>query len=179
VTALVFLFATEWEQSKFEFIFNRYRRLMLHKAYGILQDYALAEDAASEAFIRVYKNLHKIDDPQSPKCAAFVMTIVQNAALTMRRKQPLTEELDGGTGVSFDQEESIVSRLTADHIYRIVGRLSAELREVFLLRYAYDMPHKEIGRVLGVSENNVTVRLHRAKKKLQTLLREEGITDEP
>ena len=51
MTALVFLFAAEWEQKKFEYVFNRYRRLMLHKAYEILRDYALAEDAASLYFL--------------------------------------------------------------------------------------------------------------------------------
>lgn len=56
----------------------------------------------------------------------------------------------------------------------LVDGLSEELRSVFLLKYAYDLPHKTIGRLLGISENNVNVRLHRAKKKIAALLAEGG-----
>jgi RNA polymerase sigma-70 factor (ECF subfamily) len=64
---LIFTFETERERDKFEYIFNKYKKLILHKAYDVLRDYALAEDAASEAFIRIYKNLDKISDPTAPR----------------------------------------------------------------------------------------------------------------
>ena len=56
---------------------------MLHKAYEILQDYHLAEDAASEAFIRIHRNIHKIDDPTDKRSIAFIVTIVKNVSLTI------------------------------------------------------------------------------------------------
>ena len=38
-------FATEEDKLKFERLFEKYKRLLLYKAYGILGDYSLAEDA--------------------------------------------------------------------------------------------------------------------------------------
>jgi len=173
---LVFTFSSEQERDKFEYIFQTYKKLMLHKAYGILRDYMLAEDAASEAFIRIYKNLHKIDDPTSKKSVAFIVTILKNVALTMlqREKGHYAEEYDEEQEDSFNLEENTVSKISSERIYQIVDKLSEELRGVFLLKYAYDLSHREIGRILGISENNVTVRLHRAKNKLAVLLRGEG-----
>ena len=58
---LIFLaFANDDDKSKFDYLYNRYVKLLLYKAYAVLHDYSLAEDAVSEAFIRVYKNLGKI-----------------------------------------------------------------------------------------------------------------------
>ena len=45
--------------SKFEKVYLQYGKLMYSKAYEILKEYSLAEDAVSEAFIRIFKNLHK------------------------------------------------------------------------------------------------------------------------
>ncbi len=165
-------------RDKLEYIHSRYMNLMLFKAREILRDSMLAEDAVSEAFIRIYKNLDKIDDPSSNKSLAFIITIVKNAALTILKKEN-RYVLDGSDEPEdvrdpSDLEERVLSDLSAETIYRLVERLGEELRGVFMLRYAYDMPHREIAKLLGISENNVTVRLHRARKKLSGLLSKEG-----
>lgn len=177
---LIFAFSTEDEQEKFEYIFHKYRRLMLHKAYSVLQDYMLAEDAASEGLIRIYKNLHKIDDLDSPSTAAFIVTIVKNVALTMTKRNENyntvlfpTEEVD-----TFHLEEQVLGQISSEDIYHLIDEMGEELKGVFLLKFAYDMSHREIAGALGISENNVTVRLHRGKKRLSELLRKEGYLDE-
>ncbi|MDL2234201.1 sigma-70 family RNA polymerase sigma factor [Ruminococcaceae bacterium OttesenSCG-928-L11] len=170
------VFASGEEREKFEHIYTQYKNLLLHKTYEILRDYTLAEDAASEAFLRIYKNLHKVDDTDSNRSIAFYVTIAKNAALTLRgtehKKQ--TEEYEDDIADTRDMELEVLSGISSHAIYRLVDALSEELRSVFLLKFAYDMPHRAIGEALGISENNVTVRLHRAKKKLAQMLAKEG-----
>lgn len=163
---------------KLEYIHSRYKNLMLFKAREILHDHMLAEDAVSEAFIRIYKNLDKIDDPSSNKSLAFIITIVKNTALTILKKEnryvledPPEPEADGDIA---GLEDRVLSELSAETIYRTVDGLGEDLKSVFMLRYAYDLPHRDIAKLLGISENNVTVRLHRARKKLSELLTREG-----
>jgi len=180
---ILFAFSTVEERDTFACLYSRYKNLLLHKAYEILRDYALAEDAVSEAFIRVYKNLHKIDAPDSPRAAAFLVTIVKNVALTMLRKANqaahapyedfMAEEAD-----PFDLERETLAKISADEIYALVNQLPEELKNVFLLRFAYDMPLREIGKTLGLTENNTAVRLHRARKKLAQLLTKGGYAHE-
>lgn len=173
---LIFTFDNQSDMDKFEFLYTRYKRLLLHKAYSILHDYQLAEDAVSDTYIRIYKNLHKIDDPSSNQTIAFVVTIAKNAALTMlnRQKKQCVEEYDEQQPSEINLEEDVLSAMSSEKIYSVVDRLEEELKGVFMLKYAYDYSNKEIAKLLCISENNVGVRLHRAKKKLAALLEKEA-----
>jgi len=165
------------EKDTFEALYTSCKGLMLNKAYGILRDRGLAEDAVSEAFIRIYKNISKIDDPASNRSVAFAVTVVKNVALTMLQRETRhpSDFLDDDRADTFDLEEHVLSRLSSEHIYALLNQVNEELRSVFLYKYAYDMSHREIGRLLNITENNVTVRLHRAKKQIALMLREEGV----
>jgi RNA polymerase sigma-70 factor (ECF subfamily) len=159
----------------FDYIYEKYKKLLWRKAYDILKDYALAEDAVSEAFIRIYKHLHRLEDPDSARTAAFLVTIVKNIAINLyhKRNRILPTDFEEFEQASeFNLEESVADREEASQAVQIIDRLSEELRAVFLLKYAHDLPHKEIGEILGITDNNVTVRLHRAKKKLAELTKE-------
>ena len=174
---MIFVFGSEDERDKFERVYNKYRGLMLHKAYGILRDRMLAEDAVSEAFIRIYRNLRKIDDPESNRTAAFVSIIARNAALSLLRTRKRTADEQSLTDAYIDDadtEEAVLSSLATRDLYTALDALGEDFKRVFVLKYAYDLSHREIGKLLGMSENNVTVRLHRVRKKLAALLPEGG-----
>jgi RNA polymerase sigma-70 factor (ECF subfamily) len=168
------VFETKSEQAKFEYLYARYKNLLLTKALRILRDPMLAEDAVSEAYIRIYRNLDKIEDPNSPRSIAFITTIVKNCALTMLRKRSpeQVEETFEDIADSYDLEAGVLSGISAQEVYAMLGTIEEQLRNIFVLKYAYDLPHSEIAAQLGLTENNVTVKLHRAKKKLKMLLSE-------
>ena len=176
---LFFAFSAEYDRDVFETLYSSCKGLMLNKAYGILRDWHLAEDAVSEAFIRIYKNMAKIDDPTSNRSLAFVMTVLKNVALTMleQRNRHAAEFIEEDLADGFNLEETVLSRLSEERVYILLNRVNREYREVFILKFAYEMSHKEIGRLLNITENNVTVRLHRAKKQIAAILREEGVYD--
>ena len=157
------------DREKFDYIYEKYKRLLLAKANDILKDHALAEDAVSEAFIRVYKHLGKIADPDSGQSASYLITIVRNIAISLYHKEKRTTPFDSqeyDEADDFNLEDDYTIQEDASAAMQLVGRLKEELRAVFLLKFAHDMSHKEIATTLGITENNVTVRLHRAKSKL-------------
>lgn len=86
-------------------IFNKYRHSMQRVAIRILKDPQSAEDTVSEAMIKIIKNVDIIDDIESKKCANFVYTITQNAALDLYRKKlesmQLTKSFRISISVSF------------------------------------------------------------------------------
>jgi RNA polymerase sigma-70 factor (ECF subfamily) len=174
---ILLTFASEDDRLKFERLFEKYKKLLLHKAYGILNDYALAEDAVSEAYIRIYRNLSKIDDTESPQTVSFLVTIVKNTSLTILEKQKkygVPKEDIEVTDSSYNMEEDLLSAAITGDMLKIVAGLKEELRAPFLLKYAHDLSHREIAAILQISENNVTVRIHRAKSKLSEMFREAG-----
>jgi RNA polymerase sigma-70 factor (ECF subfamily) len=170
-TLFVFNDDDDKNSSKFEKIYLQYGKLMYSKAYEILKEYSLAEDAVSEAFIRIFKNLHKLDNEvPSARTASFVVTVVKNVSLTMIQKQNSAEVLlfeeSPDIPESINMEDDIVAKLSAEEIMEIVNGLPEDLKQVFLLYFAYDMSLKEIGKTLDITPNLAAVRLHRAKKKL-------------
>jgi RNA polymerase sigma-70 factor (ECF subfamily) len=178
---ILLAFDTEEELHRFEYLFDKYKKLLLYKANNILRDYSLAEDATSEAFIRVYKNMHKIEDVDSNQTISFLVTIVTNVAITMLNKEKKRnvvsvdfEENYSNQGDDFNLEEHIVSKSNLSDMLSCVARLKEELKAPFLLKYAHGLSHKEIAETLGITENNVTVRIHRGKAKLANILQEEG-----
>ena len=174
---IILTFASEDDKEKFELLFEKYKKLLLHKAYGILGDHALAEDAVSEAYIRIYRNLRKISDIESPQTISFLITIVKNTSLTILQKQKkyaVTEEAIKPANDGYSMEETILSATITGDMLKLVDALKEELRAPFLLKYAHDLPHREIAALLHISENNVTVRIHRAKSKLIELFKEAG-----
>ena len=172
---LFFTFASESDKNKFEYIYEKYKRLLWAKAFDILKDHALAEDAVSEAFIRAYKHLHKIEDPDSNQSVSYLVTIVKNVAINLYHKEKRVTSIDIAEydeADDFNLEDMVTSQEDTSAAMKLVGRLKEELKAVFLLKYAYEMSHREIANTLGITENNVTVRLHRAKTKLLQLAKE-------
>jgi RNA polymerase sigma-70 factor (ECF subfamily) len=168
------------EKEKLEFVYKRWKKPMLNKAFAILADHELAEDAVSEAFIRVYKNLNKLEDLESGRTAAFLVMIVKNVSITMLNKQARMAFVDiteFDKADSFDLEDSVISKATANELLKVVNGLKDELKTPFLLKYAYDFSLKEIARMLNITENNTAVRIHRARSKLTEALQEGGYGD--
>jgi len=178
---LVFTFASESEARKFEYLYMKYKSLLYYKAWEILHDEMAAEDALSETMIRVYKNMEKIGEPDSPQSAAFLTTIIRNVSLTILKRRKARnayideEEPDEETADAFDLEDSVFDRISEERLCLVIGKLDEESRNIFVLKYAYDLSHKEIAAQMGINENNVTVRIHRTRKKLAALVAEEGI----
>lgn len=174
----VFAFQTERERDRFTVLYERYRNLLYAKAYDILQDAMLAEDAVSEAYIRVFRNMDKIEGVDSPRTAAFLVTIAKNTALTIyaKRKEEAVPAEDLASLAGADPqvlEDLVMLELTGERVARLVGTLDEQSRHIFLMKYAYDMPHREIAAQCGMTENNVTVKLHRIRRKLADAIEEE------
>ena len=70
---------SEDDRSKLLQIWERYYSLMMYEAKKYLDD-SIAEDAASESFIKIIHNLDKFQDITSNRTRAYVVTIVRNTS---------------------------------------------------------------------------------------------------
>lgn len=68
---------------------------------------------------------------------------------------------------SVSQEQNDRQRLVTDAVRKLKGKY----REVIVLHYLEELPAEDIQQVLGISRNTVEVRLHRARKMLEEMLR--------
>jgi RNA polymerase sigma-70 factor (ECF subfamily) len=130
-------------------------------AFCVLGEAALAEDAAQEACIALYRGITSLRDPASFN--AWLYRIVVREAARARRRRTCPEavpEIAAGfepSGVDLD-------------IQRALASLSPALREVTVLYYFEDLTSREIAGILGVPDGTVRVRLMMARRKLRSTL---------
>ena len=144
-----------------------------------------SEDAA-ECINDAYHSLWNSIPPNKPEnLAAYIGKIVRN--LSFDRYKHLTAEKRGGNTIDLvlDELSEIVSgkesveqeinkkELTAD-INSYLNSVSKEKRSIFVYRYMYAYSVKEIAKLFGKSEGNISVLLNRIRKGLKEYLTERG-----
>ena len=79
---------------------------------------------------------------------------------------------DQGFAVSDDSadEKRTVATAEMSRVRKGIDQLDETYRDIILLRYTEDLPPKEIARITGLSENVVSVRIHRGIEKLKVIL---------
>ncbi len=159
------------EKTKFEHIYLRYKGLMYVRAFDILQNVQDAEDAVHEAFVKIAEIIKAVEDPESNRTKAFVVTIVQNQAIDIyrariRRGEAPLDEAKWNVQVEYTG---------ADDLAACICRLPMRERQILLLRHYYGFEFKEIAAMLGLTQANVRKIAWRAKEKLEAICKEEGI----
>ena len=162
------------DRHKFELIYQTYRQLMYHIANSILGDTRDSEDTVHEAFLKIMEHLDKIDDPQCPQTRAFIVTITENKAIDLYRKRknhtvvPLEE-----TYIGVPERSKIEQMEDSDTLAKAILSLPGHYREALLMKYAQGYSTQEVAELLSTNEENVKKLIQRARKKLETILREE------
>ena len=177
--------------SAFEELVNRYKNLVFSIVYRILGQYQESEDITQDVFLSVYQKLYQFDFDK--KFRPWIQRIAVNASITAlrKRKKIINLSFDEGLGKDIDpyipahipdpQSEYEKQELKME-INQALLEINDGYRMLILLRYQLDLDNSEIAQILGVSRENIEVRLHRARKALRrTVIKqwsERGLSDE-
>ena len=80
------LIDNEDDKIKFEDIYNKYKKMMFWIANQILKDERDIEEVVQDSFIKIIRNLDKIEKINSKKTKSFISIIVKNTAIDVYRK---------------------------------------------------------------------------------------------
>ncbi len=163
------------EIEAFEPLVARYQRVLYNAAYRLLGDREDARDVAQGALVKAYEKLASFDPHY--RFFSWIYRIVVNEALNTRERRrpsaPLAADQPGVGGVGI--EEALASRERSDNVQAALLRLSAEDREVIVLRHFAELSYAEIGETLGLAEKTVKSRLHEARQRLGRMLEPERL----
>jgi RNA polymerase sigma-70 factor (ECF subfamily) len=134
----------------------------LGAARRITGDFALAEDAAQEAFLRAYRALK--DYRHDSSFAAWIRKIAIRTAIDIVRRRRPEDPLPSETRSAISEEKR---QEDADLLREALGQLSPLDREILLAREVEGEPDKVIARRFEMTVTGVRVRMHRARKRLQ------------
>ncbi len=155
---------------------ERYRTRLVAFVSRMIGDRDRAEDLVQEAFMRVYRHLHRFDPTK--KFSTWIYTIASNLAkneLRNRSRSPLVfyesrhpvGEVDHRP-LQFEDatsrpDDMFAHRHLRELVESAVARLSPHHREVFVLRELEGRSYEEIARSIGCNLGTVKSRLNRAR----------------
>lgn len=160
----------------FTALMRRYNRRLFRVARGVLHDDAEAEDACQEAWLRAYANLDRLHDGAA--FGIWLCRIGLRCALERipgRRGHVSLDELDRRALALHDDglEARVDTQTMVSTLELAIDALMPSHRVVVLLRDIEQMTTAEVAALLDVSEENVRVRLHRARTRLRELVTDE------
>ena len=163
---------TEYE---LEQMMNQYGDYIARTCYIYLKDWALAEDAVQEVFIKAYKHMSEFRKESSEKTwlTSIAINICKNYVRTswFRKVQIGIEQIEAYNTL----EDELLNQINQSELLKQVMDLPIKYREVILLYYYQDFKINEIAEILGISESSIKMRLNRGRKKLKDDFEEECI----
>jgi RNA polymerase sigma-70 factor (ECF subfamily) len=166
----------------FEEVVRRTYRHVYTQALRLVGDRQDAEDVAQEAYLRVFRGLAGFRE--EAQFETWLYRIVANTAMSFLRKRQRFGEVMAEPD---DEDSEFVApdvgpdQLTVDRdeLVKALESLPVSLRTVVVLKDVYGLSCLEIGKQIGATEGAVKVRLHRARKRLKSMLfHPEGDRDE-
>jgi RNA polymerase sigma-70 factor (ECF subfamily) len=163
----------------FEIIMRRHNQLLYRVARAILRNDGEAEDVMQDAYVRAYEHLGQF--AAKAKFSTWLTRIAVHEALSRQRRgnrhqelEPMSERegdpMDRFASLAPDPEQQASNSEVRRLLEEAVEKLPDAYRTIFILRDIEDMSTTEAADVLEITEDNVKVRLHRARALLRKSL---------
>jgi RNA polymerase sigma-70 factor (ECF subfamily) len=167
------------ETGMFEIIMRRHNQLLYRVARAILRNDGEAEDVMQDAYVRAYEHLGQF--AAKAKFSTWLTRIAVHEALSRQRRgnrhqelEPMSERegdpMDRFASLAPDPEQQASNSEVRRLLEEAVEKLPDAYRTIFILRDIEDMSTTEAADVLEITEDNVKVRLHRARALLRKSL---------
>lgn len=171
-------------EAAFRDAFENYSDALFRHAYFRVSDREKAFDLVQDTFLKAWDHVSKGGEVQSHK--SFLYRILHNLIIDeYRRKKSssldaLLEDETRSNAVEAMLSESSLeevseafdTELRIDSIRERMSELPAQYRDILTMRFIDELDIDEIATALSVTENVVSVRIHRALAKLRSLCRE-------
>jgi len=160
-------------EAEFRRVYDSAFPVLYRVAYRIAGSGEAAEDLCHDAFSRLHEK--NMVFPSPDEATYWLIRVVKNAALNyakrkQRERRAYQRAFKEETRQTETGEGLLVRKETAGEVVRMLNRLPDNLRIVLVLKEYAELNYREIGRMLGISEGNVKVRVFRARERLAGLL---------
>lgn len=147
-------------------LYKQNSQIVYYFLYSMCKDEFLAEDLMQETFLRAFKSLERYDG--SCKISTWLCQIAKHVLYQYwsKTKKEAFVELNDQWPADNNTEQQAMNRIELLDIWDKFQRLPDTMRQVMLFRVINELPYKEIGAILGKSENWARVTFFRAKTLL-------------
>ncbi len=163
---------------------RKYGKYCRYIAFNILRNDEDSEECVNDTYLRAWNSI----PPHRPSVLkTFLGKITRNLSLDKYEQSNAEKRNSGQMPLIFDEiqeclpasddTENIIEEMALTEILnRFLSSLPFEQRKIFMRRYWYLSPIKEIATEYGISESKVKMSLFRSRNELKNLLEKEGIS---
>lgn len=150
-------------QAGFAGLYERHYEAVFRSALRVTGSPADAEDVLQTVFLRVLSGSEQDDAARRP--AAYFRRAAVNAAVDLLRRRTVHAETAYDDSASHAAVEPAL--LLKEQLRRAIATLDTDDATLFLLRYVEGLSNQELADLFQLEKNNVAVRLHRIRLRLQ------------
>ncbi len=164
------------KQKAFDALYTEYVDSLYRFCYFRTNSSEVAEDSVQDVFLSLWKEISRGVVVEYPK--TWLYTAMRNKIIDYYRKKK-SLSLDAKMEDQYFEPVETNTHIELDTEIRLLTRYVESIeddtdREVLLLRYVNDLSMDDIADITGSTSNAVTVRIHRATKKLKELYYAKG-----
>ena len=171
------------DREKFQIIYDNYKDIMYYKAMQFLHNKVLADEAVQESFLKIAKHIQKISEPVCSKTLSFVVIIVRTTVLDkIKIEHPEYNVASINDSANFwgledktvPNIEDYITENGYNNVIDAISKLEDIYSDTLKLKFVYGYSNQEISNLCGVTLKTTEMRIYRGKKKLKTILEEQG-----
>jgi len=154
----------------FETIYKTYWQKVFRLCMGYVNDIDAAKDLAQETFIKVWEQLPKFRNEAS--IGTWIFRIASNTCLRQIQKANKMTKSELPLEMEDEISETNIEG-NVQFLYQCISELQ-EVERIIISLELEDINQKQIAQIVGLSEGNVRVKIHRIKEKLTKKFKNNG-----
>lgn len=160
----------EGECQAFEILIKKHQGIIYNYLYKITLSKEDAEDMTQEVFLKAYNKLYTFERKANFSTWLFKIAVnTLNDSLKKKKVHEIEKE-EAMMNIKCSErdipEEALSLKEKKLEVLRLLEGLTLEQKNAIILKYVKGFSYKEIGKVLGVSEESAKMKVYRARKKL-------------
>lgn len=158
-------------------IVDRYKGMVLNIVHRLVRNRMEAEEIAQDVFMNAFKALPTFK--AEARFSTWLYRIAHNKAVSHQRKRSSSKGIHTSQSpeeLQLEHEEELFDKaddlqaLREQHLPDALASLDPEDEALIGLYYQQDLSIAEVSEITGLTQANVKVRLHRARKQLYTFI---------
>lgn len=156
------------DHSLFEILYNRYYRRVVDKCYSMLKEKHLAEESAKDILSKAFEKLRNFKGQST--FSSWLYSITYNHCIDyLRLKKRLHYPNWNKNNIIpeiVDDRDDDFPEVSYALLTKVLEMIHPEEKALLLMRYEYNLPFKQIGKSLRISESAAKMRIKRAKARV-------------
>lgn len=148
-----------------EEIYQKYANTVYRYLFSQVHNVDVAEELTQETFYQAVKSIGRYDG--SCKITTWLCAIAKNQLMSYQRKHPVTEAIEDCNLSSKAAETDVIESVSQVELLKRLHACPEPFREIIYLRIFGNLSFKDIGEVLGKTENWARVNFYRGKERLR------------